>query len=133
MGGGKRKGKRKRTNLGSVVGGTKDQFRSSVVSGADIGDVGLIFYQYLGTTKVTELQNAGARIQQQVLGLDIAVADSLRVNVGQGTEELVDVELYFEYWHGRLYLVEISRSAVDCLGHIFLHQVQVDFVLLRHH
>jgi hypothetical protein len=58
------------------------------------------------------------------------MADALRVDVGKGSEELVDVELNLENWHSSLHLVEISRSPVDSLGDIFLHQVKVDLILL---
>jgi hypothetical protein len=54
----------------------------------------------------------------------------LRVNICEGTEELVDVQLDFEDWHGCLHLVEISRSPVDGLRDVFLYEVEVDFILL---
>lgn len=53
------------------------------------------------------------------------------MDVGKGTEELIDVELDFENRHGGLHLVEISRGAVNCFRDIFLNQVEVYFVLLR--
>jgi hypothetical protein len=53
------------------------------------------------------------------------------VYVGEGAEELVDVELDFEYGHGGLHLVEVAGSAVDGLGDVLLDQVEVDLVLLR--
>jgi len=58
------------------------------------------------------------------------MADALRVNISEGAEELVDVELDLEDWHGCLHLVEISRSPVNSLGDIFLYEIQVDFILL---
>lgn len=39
-------------NIGRVVGSAKDKFRRSVVSGADIADVGFACDKYLGGTKV---------------------------------------------------------------------------------
>lgn len=63
--------------------------------------------------------------------LDISVADSLGVDVGQRPEQLVDVKLNFEDWHGGLHLVEESRRSIHRLGHEFLYQVQVDFILLH--
>ena len=120
----------KPTNLCSIVCRAKNQLGSSVVARADIRDVWLIFYQDLCTTEVTKLQNASAWVQQEVLWLDVAMADALRVDVCEGTEELVDVELDFEGWHGRLHLVEISRSPVDGFRDIFLYEVEVDFILL---
>ena len=62
--------------------------------------------------------------------LDVAMADALGVNICEGTEELVDVELDFKNWHGCLHLVEISGCPVDGLRDIFLYEVEVDFILL---
>jgi hypothetical protein len=58
------------------------------------------------------------------------MADALGVNVCESAEELVDVKLDFEDWHGRLHLVEISRGPVDRLRDVFLYEVEVDFILL---
>jgi hypothetical protein len=58
------------------------------------------------------------------------VADALGVNVGERSEELVDVELDLEDGHDRLHLVEITRRPVYGLGHELKHQVEVDFVFL---
>lgn len=52
------------------------------------------------------------------------------MDVGQGAEELVDVELDFENGHDGLHLVEVSGSAVDGLGNEFQDQVEVDFIFL---
>lgn len=59
------------------------------------------------------------------------MADALRVDVGEGTEELVGVQLDLEQGHGSLELVKVPRGAVDGLWDIFEHQVEVDFVLLE--
>lgn len=74
------------TNLGCVVRRSENQFWRSVVPGTDVGDVGLVLNQYLGAAEITEFQHPGARIQQQILWFDIAMADALRVDVGQSTE-----------------------------------------------
>jgi hypothetical protein len=119
------------TNLGGVVGGSKDEFRSAVVSRADVRDIRLILNEDLGASEITKLQDTTVGVEKKVLGLDIAMADSLRVDVGEGAEKLVNVELHFECGHGRLHLVEESRSAIDGLRNKLLHQVQVDFILLE--
>jgi hypothetical protein len=59
------------------------------------------------------------------------VADPLRVNVRERTEQLVNVELHLEDGHDRLHLVEVTRSAVNGFGDEFEHKVQVDLVLLQ--
>jgi hypothetical protein len=58
------------------------------------------------------------------------MADALRVYVGEGAEELVDVEFDFENGHGRLHLVEVARSAVDSLRDILEDEVEIDFIFL---
>ena len=65
------------TDLGRVVGSTKDELRGPVVARADIRDVGLICDQNFGATEVTELEYAGIRIKQQVLRFDISMTDTL--------------------------------------------------------
>ena len=120
----------KLTDLCCIVGRAKNQLGGSVVTRANIRDVWLIFYQDFCATKVTKLQNASARVQQKILWLDVAMADALRVYVCKGTEELVDVKLDFENWHGCLHLVEVSGSPVDSLWDVFLYEIEVDFILL---
>lgn len=44
--------------------------------------------------KVTELENSRLWIQQQILGFDVPMADTKRVNVGQAPEELVHIQLH---------------------------------------
>ncbi len=58
------------------------------------------------------------------------MTDALRVDVCQGAEELIDVELDFEDGHDSLHLVEISGGAVHGFGDVFEDEVQVDFVFL---
>jgi hypothetical protein len=81
----------KLTDLCCIIGGAENQLGGSVVTGTDIRDVWLIFYQYLCASEITELQNASAGIQQKILWLDVAMADALGVDICEGTEELVDV------------------------------------------
>ena len=63
--------------------------------------------------------------------LDVSVADALRVNVGERAEQLVDVKLDLENWHGGLHLIEKARCPVDGLGDVLLDEIEVDFVFLR--
>lgn len=74
---------RPNVDVGGVVGCSEDELRSSVVSRADVADVGLSCNQDLGGTKVAELENASRRVEKQVLGLDVTVTDADRVDVGQ--------------------------------------------------
>lgn len=58
------------------------------------------------------------------------MADTLRVDVRKGAEELVDIELDFEDGHDRLHFVEISRGAVHGLRNELEYQIQVNFIFL---
>lgn len=79
------------TNLGSVVGCAKNQFRCSVITRADIRHVGLVLDENLGATEVAQFENAGAGVEQKVLGLNVTVANALRVDIRESSEELVCV------------------------------------------
>jgi hypothetical protein len=74
------------TNIGGVVCRPEDQFWGSVIPRTDVADVGLSCDQDLGRAKVTQFEDAGGRVQQEILRLDIPVTDSNRVNVSQGPE-----------------------------------------------
>jgi hypothetical protein len=118
------------TNLGCVVRRPKDQLGSPVIPGADIRHVRLVLDQNLRTTEIAELQHSGAGIQEQVLRLDVAMAYALRVDVGQGSEKLVYVQLDLEGRHGRLHLIEEPRCSVYGFRDELLHEVQIDLVFL---
>jgi hypothetical protein len=120
-----------RTDLGGVVCGPKDELRCPVVPRADVRDVGLILHQNLCAAKIAQLQYAGRRVQQQILRLDVSVADALRVDVGERAEKLIDVEFDLKNGHHRLHLVEIAGCAVYGLGYEFKHQVEIHFIFLR--
>lgn len=49
--------------------------------------------QLFGAAKVAQLEYGRLRIQQQVLGLDVTMADTERVDVGETPEQLVHIEL----------------------------------------
>ena len=119
------------TNLCRVVGGAKDELGCAVVSRTDVRDIGLVLNEYLGAAKITELQDAAARVKEQILWLDVSVADALRVDVGERAEELVDVELDLEYGHRGLHLIEIPRGAIDGLWHELEDEIEIDFILLQ--
>ena len=81
------------TYVGRVVCGPKDEFRSPVVTRADVGNVGLPLDEVLGASKIAQLQHSRLGVKQQVLWLDVPVADAQRVDVGQASKQLVHVEL----------------------------------------
>lgn len=74
---------------------SKDKLRRTVVSRANVGNVGFVRNQNLGGAEITKLEDTRARVQQKVLRLDVAMANTEGVDVGEGTEKLVHVELRF--------------------------------------
>lgn len=58
------------------------------------------------------------------------MTDTLGVNVGQGSEELVDVQLDLQRGHGGLHFIEKTRGPIDGLRNKFLDQVEIDLILL---
>jgi hypothetical protein len=51
------------------------------------------------------------------------MTNSLRMDVGKGSEKLVDVQLDFEHWHDSLELAKVARRAVDSFGDVFEDQI----------
>ena len=51
--------------------------------GADVGDVGLPLHEHLGAAEVTQLELVRLGVDQQVLGLDVAMAHLHAVDMGQ--------------------------------------------------
>jgi hypothetical protein len=60
------------------------------------------------------------------------MTDPLGVDVGERSEQLVDVELDFQDGHGGLHLVKVARCPIDGLWDVLQHQVEVDFIFLLH-
>lgn len=69
------------TNIGRVVRGSKDELGCAVVPRADVADVGLASNEDLGRPKVAELENAGGGVKEEILGLDVPVANADGVDV----------------------------------------------------
>lgn len=84
----------------------------------------------LRAAKVAKFEDTGVGVEKKVLRLNIAVTDSLRMNVGKRAKELVDVELDFKDRHGSLHFVEVSGCAVYGLGDVLEYEVQIDLILL---
>lgn len=108
-------------DLGGIICCTKNQLGGTVVSRADVRHIGLVLDQYLCTTEITELEDATVRVEEEVLRLDVSVANALRVDVGESPEELVNVQLDLKDRHRCLHLVEESGRTVDSLGNKLLN------------
>ncbi len=65
------------TNLGCVVGRAKDELGRPVIARANVRHIRLVLHQDLSAAKIAQLQHSGARVEEEVLRLDVAVADAL--------------------------------------------------------
>ena len=119
-----------RTDVGCVVGRAEDELRGTVVAGTDVADVGLSGDEDLGRTKVAKLEDARRRVEEEVLRLDVAVADADGVDVHEGTEELVHIQLDLEHGHRLLELGIVPAGAIHGFWDIFEHKVEVHFIFL---
>lgn len=118
------------TDVGGVVRRAKDELWGSVISRANIADVRLARHQNLCRSEITEFQNACSWIEKEILWLDVSVAYADRMDVSEGAQQLVHVELDLEHWHGLFEFCIVTTSAVNRFGNIFQHKVEIDFVLL---
>mmetsp|Transcript_34320 Transcript_34320/g.87763 ORF Transcript_34320/g.87763 Transcript_34320/m.87763 type:complete len:236 (+) Transcript_34320:740-1447(+) len=71
------------------------------------------------------------RVDQQVLGLDVAVADADQVDVMQRAAHLVHIQLHKERGHVLPHLGVVLADAVHRVGDVLQHQVEVHLLLLR--
>jgi len=118
------------TDFGCVVGRTENEFGRPVIPGADIGHIRLVLYQNLCASEIAQLQHTTAGVEEEVLRLDVAMADALRVDVGQSAKQLVDIKLDLQDGHGGLHFIEEPRGPVHRLRYELLYQVEVHFIFL---
>ena len=64
-------------------------------------------------------------VDKNVLRLDVAMADALRVDVSNRAEELVCIYLDDEVWHHLFHLQVLLHSTVRCVWNVVHHNVQV--------
>ena len=84
---------------------------------------------YLGRAKIAELELVGLRVDKQVLGLDVAVADAHGVDVRESAAHLEHVQLHEERGHALAALAVVLADAKHCLRDILQHQVQVHLLI----
>ena len=118
------------TDVRRVVRRTKDELGRTVVAGADVADVGLACDEDLGRAEVAEFEDAGGRVKEEVLRLDVSVTDADRVDVHQRTQKLIHVELDLQHRHRLLELRVVATCAIDGLGDVFEHKIEIHFVFL---
>lgn len=118
------------TDVGRVVGGPEDELGCAVVPRADVADVGLASDENLGRPEVAELEDAGSGVKEEILRLDVPVADADGVDVHERTEKLVHVKFDLQHRHGLLEFGIVTASAIHGLGDVFENKVEVHFIFL---
>mmetsp|Transcript_18818 Transcript_18818/g.37965 ORF Transcript_18818/g.37965 Transcript_18818/m.37965 type:complete len:287 (+) Transcript_18818:456-1316(+) len=108
-----------------VIGGAEDELWRAVVTRADVSHVRLAFQQTLRRAEVAEFQGMRPAVDQQVLRLDVTVADSHCMNVGTCATHLVGVELYEYLRHRLLHLIVVLHDTVDGVGTVLHDHVEV--------
>mmetsp|Transcript_104835 Transcript_104835/g.254445 ORF Transcript_104835/g.254445 Transcript_104835/m.254445 type:complete len:282 (-) Transcript_104835:109-954(-) len=108
-----------------VVRRPEDELRGAVVPRADVRHVGLPPHQPLGGAKVAELERVRPPVHEEVLRLDVPVADPHCVDVGAGPAHLVGVELNKDVRHRLLHLIVVLHDAVDRIRAILHHDIEV--------
>lgn len=87
-------------------------------------------HELLGAAEIAQFQSVGGGVHEDILGFDVAVADVHGVDVGNGAEQLVRVQLRQQGRHLLLHLVVGLHHFVHCVRNEIHHHVQVDLVLL---
>lgn len=72
-------------------------------------------------------------VEQQILRLDVAMADAQGVDVRERSGELIQVKLHQDDGERLLALVVLPRNAVDSLRYKLQHEVQVQLIRLLQH
>lgn len=80
-------------DLGGVLGGPENQLGSSVAPRTNIGDVGLSPHQLLGRPEVADNHCVLVFVDQDILGLDVAVGNGEHAEVIEAADNLIGVEL----------------------------------------
>ena len=85
---------------------------------------------HLCAAKVNELEPQRRRVDEQVVGLQVSVADALRVNVLESLERLIEVDAHVINWKALPLLLEAERNGADGVGQKVHHEVQIRLVAL---
>jgi hypothetical protein len=118
------------TNAGRIIRCAKNEFRSTIVPRADVANIGFASHEDLCTTEIAKFENTSLRVQEKILGLNVAVTNADRMNIGERAEELIHIKLDLKNGHGLFKLYVVSTGAIDRLRDEFKNEIEVDFVFL---
>mmetsp|Transcript_83043 Transcript_83043/g.199297 ORF Transcript_83043/g.199297 Transcript_83043/m.199297 type:complete len:296 (+) Transcript_83043:89-976(+) len=97
----------------AVVRCAENELWCTIVARADVSHVRLALHQWLGRAEVTDFQGVRVTIHQQVLRLDVSVANAHRVDVCTSPGHLVGEELDKDVWHRLLHLCVVLHDSVN--------------------
>ena len=63
--------------------------------------------------KIAEFQDAEIWIEEQILWFDISMANAVRMNVTEGAEQLIHIQLDVEHWNSLLNKTIIKNQASE--------------------
>lgn len=69
-------------------------------------------HYYPSPAKVTQLQDPGLWVEEEVLWLDVAMTHPISMDVGQGPKQLVHVELYVCVFRPNILSLSPSSSSL---------------------
>ena len=70
----------------------------------------------------------GACVNENVLGLDVSMADTFGVNVRNATEHLVRVKLDEQIWYHLFHLEVLFHYSVTGVGYVVHYHIQIDLL-----
>lgn len=115
-------------NSSSVVRVSKDQFWRPVVPRTDVRYVWLALHELLGTAEVAELKHVRLSVAKNILRLDVSVANTLGVNVGDRPHKLVRIQLNDKWRNHLLHFKVLLHHSVGGVWNVVHHDVEVDLV-----
>ena len=107
----------------------KDQFRSTVVARADVRNIRLALFEPLGGAEIADFQDMAAGVDEDVLRLDIPVANANRFEINESSEHFVSIQLH-QHWRNHLLHLEIVlHNFVNGIRNVIHDYVEVHFTI----
>ena len=100
------------------------------VPGADISHVRFPFFEFFGGTKITEDESIELGVDQDILGLDISMANAQVVNISECPEHLISIDFAQHIRKLIFDFVVIPEDFVQSIGNIVHDQVEVNVIFL---
>ena len=70
----------------------------------------------------------GAHVAQNILGLDVSVANSFSMNISNRSHELIRVQFDDKVWNLLLHFEVLFHHSVGCIWDVVHDDVQIDLI-----